>query len=767
MAAVRGVLIFPGGGCRTRLRLLAAALLLSLAAAFPAAAETAPATPAAPAAAAPPSTAELQALVDTLQDEKARALLVARLQTLIAAQRTAAPEPAQPADLVARFTHRLNVLAEELLVGVAVVLDAPRLWAWASSQVSNEAVRAQWGDVIFACVAVFGLALVAEWLLRRVLARFGRHEPTPHRADAKPERGARLMYAALGLLVETLPIVAFGAAAFVAMAIMLPPYSTGREAIRILVWATTALRLTSAAATAVLVPRPAWPSVVPASEETRNYLLIWVRRFAFWIIFGIPLTEAAWWLGAPGAVHALMLKGVGLVLAALAIVFILQNRQTMQEWIAGKAPDEAVAGWGRLRRHLGETWHVLAIAYVIAIDLVYTLHHEGGSVFVVRATVLSLVAIAAARLLVRFIERLSRRGLAVAPDLKTRFPLLEQRANRYLPIAIRLATIAVYLLAALVVLQAWDLGSFAWFRSEFGQHVGGTLLSIALVLGLALLAWEILAGTIERQLAALDQAGLPSRARRRTLLPLLRSAMLCIIVVIAGLTVLSQIGINIAPLLAGAGVIGVAVGFGSQALIKDIITGLFILIEDQIAVGDIVDLGKEHAGVVEAISVRSIRLRDQAGTVHTVPFSEVTSVKNLTKEFAYMVARIGIAYGEDIDRVVEILRGVCDELAEDPEIGPLIVDRFDYQGVDSLGDATVVLLLRIRTLPAKQWTVGRAFNRLVKIAFDKHRVAMRDPSPVLISGPALAAFGRGDPRDNDAAEPNPEAKPSEARRRSA
>ena len=138
---------------------------------------------------------------------------------------------------------------------------------------------------------------------------------------------------------------------------------------------------------------------------------------------------------------------------------------------------------------------------------------------------------------------------------------------------------------------------------------------------------------------------------------------------------------------------------------------------------------------VEAISIRTIRLRDQGGVVHTVPFSEVTSVKNMTKEFAYAVARVGIAYGEDIDRVVEILRGVCDELAEDETIGPLILDRFDYQGVDSLERYLgVVLLLRMRTVPGKQWVVGRAFNRLVKIAFDKNAIGCTTANDS-VSGP--------------------------------
>jgi small conductance mechanosensitive channel len=220
--------------------------------------------------------------------------------------------------------------------------------------------------------------------------------------------------------------------------------------------------------------------------------------------------------------------------------------------------------------------------------------------------------------------------------------------------------------------------------------------------------------------------------------------MLCIIIGIAALTILSQIGISIAPLLAGAGVLGVAVGFGSQALVKDVITGMFILIEDQIAVGDVVDLGKDHKGVVEAISIRTIRLRDQAGAVYTVPFSEVTTVKNMTKEFAYAVARIAVAYGEDIDRVAEILRRVCDELKADEELGPWILDPCDYQGVDSLDESSVALVLRVRTIAGKQFIVGRSLNRLIKIAFERHGIAMRDGAPIAPAGPATPSVAASD-----------------------
>jgi small conductance mechanosensitive channel len=268
--------------------------------------------------------------------------------------------------------------------------------------------------------------------------------------------------------------------------------------------------------------------------------------------------------------------------------------------------------------------------------------------------------------------------------------------------------------------------------SDLGRRIIGNVLSIGFELFVALAVWEIFAGAIDRYLNGVDATGMPRRTRIRSLLPHLRTAMLSVLVVLTSLIVLSHLGVNITPLLAGAGVIGVAIGFGSQALVKDIITGLFILMEDQIAVGDVVDVGKDHAGVVEAISVRTIRLRDQAGAVCTVPFSEVTTVKNLTRDFAYVVARITISHDENIDRVVDILREVCTELAADQDLGASILDPFDYQGVDALDASAVVLLVRIRTTAGKQWAVGRAFNRRVKMAFDEHGISSRDPTQIAI-----------------------------------
>ena len=691
---------------------------------------------------APVTVDELERLVDTLQDDAARTKLVGQLRALIASQRGAAPEKPAATAMFSQLSQQIDAMTGEILAGIAVIVYAPRLFGWARHQVSDPAARRLWIEASFAFALIFGIAALAEWILRWGLSRLTPRLPV-RRSDT---RMVRATFALLGLVLDLLPIWVFAAVAYTILSTTLEPLTRARITLSVLVNATVHSRLVLCVVRNVLLPADSGAVFVPVDSETRHYLYIWIRRFIFWVVFGYAVPEAAWWLGVPGAIYALMLNVVGLVIALLAIVFVLQNRAQIAKWIAG--PPTA-SGWGRVRRSLAEIWPVLAVIYISGIYVIYALRIHGGFAYVARATTLSLIVIVAAQVVVRFVRELSRRGFAISPELKAQFPTLEHRANRYLPILTGLSGAIIYLLAVLTVLQAWNIAAFAWLGSDLGRHIIGNALSIGIELFVALAVWEIFASAIERYLSGLDASGTPRRTRIRTLLPLLRTAMLSVLVVLTSLIILSHIGVDITPLLAGAGVVGVAIGFGSQALVKDIITGLFILMEDQIAIGDVVDLGKDHAGVVEAITVRTIRLRDQAGTVHTVPFSEVTSVKNLTRDFAYVVARIAISYSEDIDRVVEILRQVSEELMADEDLRPLILDPFDYQGVDSLDTSCVVLLVRIRTVASKQAVVGRAFNRLVKIAFDKNGITARDPaSMVLVGAPA----GVGDTtQQNDAA----------------
>jgi moderate conductance mechanosensitive channel len=221
--------------------------------------------------------------------------------------------------------------------------------------------------------------------------------------------------------------------------------------------------------------------------------------------------------------------------------------------------------------------------------------------------------------------------------------------------------------------------------------------------------------------------------RARTLLPLARSVALIVLTTLTIFTVLSEIGLDIGPLLAGAGVIGLAVGFGSQTLVKDIVTGVFILSENQVAVGDTVKIG-DHLGQVEAITIRTMRLRDPAGTMHIIPFSEVQTIENMTRDFSRHIFHVRVAEHEDIDAVIAALREVGAAMEADPALRPRLIGGLEVHGLEQFDDNAMVVLGQITTRAGDQAAVGREFNRRLKKTFDDKGIALASPRRTVYFG---------------------------------
>ncbi len=701
---------------------LLACLLLAPAAPLRAEAPPAATTPAV-------SADELQRLVDTLQDDKQRSQLVGQLQALIAAQRGVEQkqEVQNPAGWLNTISADVDAISGEILAAAAVVLDAPRLLEWFQAQASDAQARARWLGIAVKLAVVFGAAAIGDRLLR-VMLRLPRARLASRSSDALP---AQLVLGLLLLVVDALPVLAFAGVAYFTLPLVQARFTSSHVA-EVIIEASLTARLILAAANVALLS-PVAASLYSLGEETRNYLYIWVRRFINWAVYGLAVAAGAWWMGVPGAIYALLLRGTMLVLGILSVIFVLQNRAAVANMLRGTRQGLVEAGmpaaghgWRMLRHRLADTWHVLAIMYIVGTFGSYVLRIEGGFALVFRATLLSLVVLVAAGVIVRSVRRLSERGFAIGTDLKHRFPTLETRANRYLPVLTWAASFIVYFFAALALLQAWGFGTFAWFNTETGRKVTGTVVSIATVLLGALIVWEAFGSAIEHYLNGIGADGLrvARSARMRTLLPLLRTTVLIVLLTIVGLIVLSEVGVNIAPLLAGAGIAGIAVGFGSQALVKDVITGVFMLLEDTLAVGEMVDLANNHTGIIEAMSIRTIKLRDMAGVLHTVPFSDVSTVRNLTRDYSYFVADIGVVYRSDPDRVIAVLREVADGMRRDPDWASSIVEPLDVIGVDRFTDSAMVIRARLKTVPLRQFPVGREFNRRMKKAFDQHGIEM-------------------------------------------
>ena len=265
------------------------------------------------------------------------------------------------------------------------------------------------------------------------------------------------------------------------------------------------------------------------------------------------------------------------------------------------------------------------------------------------------------------------------------------------------------------------------------------ILLIALVAYVAIRALRFGLGKLEQVLltwrAREDKERIANEKRVKTLTGLLRTICLTLVWVVGIVMSLDQIGLDITPILAGAGIVGLAVGFGAQNLVRDIINGFFVILENQVRVGDVA-IVNGTGGLVEAISFRTITLRDLSGTVHIFPHGTVTTLANMTKGWSATVMNIGVAYKEDTDRVAEIMREVGKDLQQDEQIGGKILEPIEILGVDAFGESAVEIKVRIKTLPIEQWGVGREYRRRLKKAFDRENIEIPFPHRTLYMGEA-------------------------------
>jgi len=473
--------------------------------------------------------------------------------------------------------------------------------------------------------------------------------------------------------------------------------------------------------------------LVPVSGPTAAYWNTFLARLSGFIGYGILLLVPM--------INDLFYPALGrlagtlvMVIAFLyALVVILRNRAAVRAQLLERARASAAAfprvGLGMLARG----WHVLAIVYFAALALAMLARPEDALPLMLKATAQTLAAIGAGLFLSMLLGQVIRPPVRVPETTRQRFPLLEQRLNRFVPAALKVVRLVIVLAVIGVVLDAWGLFNLsAWLASDAGLGVLGTALTVAAIVVVAVLVWIGLASWIEHRLNPDTGSGQPS-AREMTLLSIFRNAVTVALSVMTLMIVLAEIGINIGPLLAGAGVLGLAIGFGAQKLVQDIITGIFLQLENAIHAGDVVTVAGT-TGTAETLTIRSLGIRDLSGTYHIIPFSSVDSVSNYMRGFAYHVGDYGVAYREDTDEVIVKLREAFDELAADPEQGQEVIGELEVHGVTALADSSVNIRVRIKTRPGSQWSVGRAYNRLVKRHLDAAGIEIPYPHMTLYFG---------------------------------
>lgn len=692
--------------------------------------------------------ARVDGLVKTLEDSEARDKLIEQLKVLSEAQDKAEPS-GQSVDefglsLVDLLSKRMNNLAQASVQLSSAVVDLPKLYDWLWLQVADETRRQVWIDIFIKLAVVIGVSLIG-YLITRYFLR-----PTIDRFyEERPENITTVVPLALlrgGL--RLIPILVFIGIGYGLLTILGDWNGDATTVLgRSLVDATTFCMVLVLAARTILAPTASGLRLIHISDETADYLFAWIKRFIFLIAYSyvifqneyiLDVTDATGGTSVADSISGAIQRALGLVVVVMLIFLVLGNRKMVAQWLRGngaREEDQVMRVLGRCRRLVADIWPLFAIFYIISTYLIWALAIPGGFSLLFRGGVLTTFLLAIARPLAYGVERALGRGLSLGSELRRRSPALERRINRYLKLIQGFAISLVYFGILLALVHIWGFDLFAWIGGWFSDQTWSRISKAGSVILISFLIWELVGTLIENYLDAVDDTGkrIERSGRARTLLPLLRTFLFLIIAVVVTLTTLSTLGVDVTPVLAAAGVVGIAIGFGSQKLVQDVITGLFILFQDTIAVGDVVDVAG-HTGTVERISVRTIELRDVSGRVHTVPFSEVTTITNHTKDFSYADLSVGVAYREDTDEVTEVIRQVGAELEMDPTHAVNILEPIQVFGVDELGDSAVVIKARIKTKPLTQWSVKRGFNRLVKYRFDELGIEMPFPHQTVYFG---------------------------------
>lgn len=433
-----------------------------------------------------------------------------------------------------------------------------------------------------------------------------------------------------------------------------------------------------------------------------------------------------------------------LCITVWAVWLIFHNKKAITESLLGLA-NRSLAFFSLFIRAFALVWHWLASAYFIVLFF-FSLFDPGNSLkFMMGASVKSLAIIGIAAFVSGILSRWIAKSITLSPETQRNYPELQKRLNGWISASLKAARILTVCVAVMLLLSAWGLFDFwNWLHNGAGEKTVDVLIRIALILFFSAIGWTLLASLIENRLASdIHGRPLPS-ARARTLLTLFRNALAVVISTITVMILLSEIGVNIAPLLAGAGALGLAISFGSQTLVKDIITGIFIQFENGMNTGDLVTIGP-LTGTVERMSIRSVGVRQDTGAYHIIPWSSITTFANFVRGIGSVVANYDVDRSEDVDKANDALKAAVAELMEQGEIRGLVIGEPSFAGLVGLTNTAFTLRVSFTTLPLKQWTVRFALDTQVKKHFDKADIRAPVQTYQILPAPGNPAIAASEP----------------------
>ena len=722
---------------------------------------------------------EVDAYLAGLSDKQARQVLASQLK-----KRTAG-------DLISEVAKDIMSVEEEdpadqlfhkLTLGASVVLD--QIASFFSSDSEREG-SLKW-EVIFnrlsggrgvghivltllICLGIIACGMVVERLVLRLTANLQEQILTSVTLGNLQRIGRFISR----LLLELLGIGAYVLTTFILLVSFFRQEDAGYWIVSEILIASYYLMVIIFAARMITAPKKSVLRLLPLQDRDAIFLYRWIFRIS--LVACIFITPGIVFLSAARSqeLYNLFFLVSGLSVSILMIVMIWQSRHRVAEAICTDASDGTCVD-GTLLMKLARSWHYFAILYVAGSGTFWLINVFLGSKGRILNLIASLFLIPIFIGLDQWVQRLLKIASGELPEVidlnseeqaETAEASQEVKETNIKHFAPFIRMVFRFVLAALlffIVLGLWGIDL------PLGRIFAADALKIIMVVIIGFVVWEFAKSRIDRKLKEempdtdeeMEEGG-AGGSRIGTLLMLLRKFILAIMVVMVSLIVLSGLGINIGPLIAGAGVIGLAIGFGAQTLVKDIISGIFFLIDDAFRVGDFIETAGTK-GMVEHISLRSLRLRHPRGPVHTIPFGGMGTVTNNSRDYIISKLDFRVRYDTNVEKVRKIIKQINKVIMKDEDMGPVMLGKLKSQGVREMDDSAMIMRVKFKTIPGEQFVVRREVYHMMQESFRENGIEFAHRNVTVYLPPENKDTGSGEESVTDNSGGRPDKKLAEA-----
>jgi small-conductance mechanosensitive channel len=535
------------------------------------------------------------------------------------------------------------------------------------------------------------------------------------------------------LLLDALGVGAYMLATFILFIIFFRQEEAGYWVVSDILVASYYFWVIMFAAKVIMSPASPDLRLFPLQDRDAKFLYHWIILIS--LVAAILITPGLIFLevGRSDELFNFFVIASGLSVTILMIAMVWQSRKRVAEAICAGSSDGTCVE-SSLRMRLARSWHYFGILYLAASGTIWLTNVFLGSQGKIINLIASLFLIPIFIGLDQWVQRLLKISSGELPEVidlsgdekpeTTQGPEEDEKANlkHFAPLIIRIFRFLLMAFLLFIVLGLWGIDL------SLGRIFAADALKIIMVLILGFVIWEFIKTRIDRKLREempetdedMEEGG-AGGSRIGTLLMLLRKFVLTVMFLMVSLIILSNLGVNIGPLIAGAGVLGLAIGFGAQTLVKDIISGVFFLMDDAFRVGDYIETGGTK-GMVEHISLRSLRLRNPRGPVHTIPFGDMGTVTNMSRDYIISKLDFRVRYDTNVDEVRKIIKKISLKIMQDEEMGPVMLDKLKSQGVRELDDSAMVMRVKFKTIPGEQFVVRREVYRMMQEAFRENGI---------------------------------------------